>query len=81
MTLFLQRIVGRTHALHKNAVRLNLKRLLCVGSELQSALNAERRADIQLAKACKIVELFVLYYYLNIFEKRAVVKLDKAEIL
>ena len=81
VTLFLQRIVRRGHALDRDAVGLELKRLLGVRREHELAVHDERRADVLAGNLVVIFELAALEHDLQALEAAAVVELDKAEIL
>ena len=81
VALFLKRIVGGGCALDGDLGRLQLKRLLRVGREHKLALGDERRADVLMRKLVVVIELLALEHDLQALEARAVVKLDKAEIL
>ena len=81
MALFLQRIVRRGRALDRDAVGLELERLLGVRREHELAVHDERRADVLAGDLVVIFELAALEHDLQALEAAAVVELDKAEIL
>ena len=81
VALFLQRVVRRGRALDRDAVGLELERLLGVRREHELAVHNERRADILAGDLVIIFELAALENDLQTLEAAAVVELDKAEIL
>ena len=81
VALFLQRIVRRGRALDRDAVGLELERLLGVRREHELAVHDERRADVLAGDLVVIFELAALEHDLQALEAAAVVELDKAEIL
>ena len=78
VALFLQRIVRRGHALDRDAVGLELKRLLGIRREHELAVHDERRADVLAGDLVVIFELAALEHDLQALEAAAVVELDKA---
>ena len=81
VALFLQRIVRCGRALDRDAVGLELERLLGVRREHELAVHDERRADVLAGDLVVIFELAALEHDLQALEAAAVVELDKAEIL
>ena len=81
VALFLQRIIRRGRALERDAVGLELERLLGVRREHELTVHDERRADVLAGDLVVIVELAALEHDLQALEAAAVVELDKAEIL
>ena len=81
VALFLQRIIRRGRALERDAVGLELERLLGVRREHELTVHDERRADVLAGDVVVIVELAALEHDLQALEAAAVVELDKAEIL
>ena len=81
VALFLQRIIRRGRALERDAVGLELERLLGVRCEHELAVHDERRTDVLAGDLVVIFELAALKHDLQALEAAAVVELDKAEIL
>ena len=75
MALFLERIVGRTGALHHNGFGADLEGLRRVGRQNELALDRDRTAGGQTIAKISIVALI---YNLHRTEAGAVGKLDKA---
>ena len=80
VAFFLQRVVRCGRALDRDAVGLELERLLGVRCEHELAVHDERRADVLAGDLVIIFELAALEHDLKALEAAAVVELDKAEI-
>ncbi len=73
----LERIFRRTRALHPDAFRLHLKRLLCTGGLRQHSFRKNGRANAQLTHFPEVVQLFFRKYNLQIFKERPVIEFNK----
>ena len=78
MALLLQRIIRRGSPFHRDGVRLDFKRLLCLRRRDQSSLHGERCADIESGNLREIRH-GVMIDHLNGLEAGAVMQNDKAE--
>ena len=79
MALFLKRKIGCGKSFDNDFFRFYFKRLFCLGSELEFSCNVYTASDVEMCDFVKISEVFFFKNHLDIFEKRAVVKFDKAE--
>ena len=81
VALLLQRVVRRGHALDLDGVRLELKGLLGLGRENELASDYKRRADVLAGYLIVVGEAGALEHDLKVGVRRAVVELDKPEVL
>ena len=77
MPLFLEGILRRGGALHRDGVRLDLQRLLGLGRQGDHARHDQGRAHILAGDLLIIGQLLRLHDDLKVFEAGAVVELDK----
>ena len=80
MALLLQGILRGGSALHRNAVRLDLKGLLGLGGFHQGTGDDQRRADICFGDLLEIVHIVVVYH-LDGIKESTVVQDDEAKLL
>ena len=81
VALFLQRVVRRGDALHRDLRGLELKGLLGLGREHELALYNKSRADVLVRDLVVIGQIPPVEHDLQALVAGAVVKLDEAEIL
>ena len=81
VTLFLKRIIGGGGPRDLDFRSLQLKCLLCSGSELEYSLNCDGSADILLCDLFIVAELFSLKHHLKAGKRASVIQVDEAEIV
>ena len=79
VALFLQGILRRGGAFHRNIQCRQFQRLLGLRRQLHRAAHDQRRSHIQLGDFPVIVHRSILKYHLQIFKAAAVVKFDEAK--